>query len=79
MITTVSECGHVRIPGSGRRDGNYFLSAALAGERVGLREVADDAWQVSFMSLELGVIDLAARKFVLGTGREGTSDEKDRD
>jgi transposase InsO family protein len=79
MITTVSECGHVRIPGSGRRDGNYFLSAALAGERVGLREVADDAWQVSFMSLELGVIDLAARKFVLGTGRERTSDEKDRD
>lgn len=42
---------------------SYYLSRVLAGEYVGLREVADGRWLVSFMSLDLGYLDERSRKF----------------
>jgi transposase InsO family protein len=37
------------------------LSVALAGQRVGIKEVDDGIWIVSFMRYDLGYIDLEAR------------------
>ena len=37
------------------------LSIALAGQRVGIKEVDDGIWIVSFMRYDLGYIDLEAR------------------
>ena len=37
------------------------LSTALAGQRVGIKEVDDGIWIVSFMRYDLGYIDLEAR------------------
>ena len=37
------------------------LSTVLAGQRVGLKEVDDAIWLVSFMTCDLGYIDLEAR------------------
>jgi len=37
------------------------LSTVLAGQRVGIKEVDDGIWIVSFMSYDLGYIDLEAR------------------
>jgi transposase InsO family protein len=62
LIVRVRPAGHVYIPGSGRGAGNVFLSGALAGEQVGLRELDDNLWLVSFLSLDLGMLDLRAAK-----------------
>ncbi len=48
--------GHVRYPGCSR-NGAVFLSSALGGERVGLREVDDGLWLVSYAALDLGHIN----------------------
>jgi hypothetical protein len=37
------------------------LSIALAGQRVGIKEVDEGIWIVSFMRYDLGYIDLEAR------------------
>jgi hypothetical protein len=37
------------------------ISTVLAGQRVGLREVDDGIWLVSFMQYDLGYVDLEAR------------------
>ena len=37
------------------------ISTVLAGQRVGLREVDDGTWIVSFMQYDLGYVDLEAR------------------
>jgi hypothetical protein len=37
------------------------LSAVLAGQRLGLKEVDDAIWLVSFMTYDLGYIDLEQR------------------
>lgn len=48
----VTRCGRVCI---GRR--KISLSKVFAGQMVGLREVADDMWLVSFMDYDLGYFD----------------------
>lgn len=53
----VKQCGHVNIPGTGKRGTHAFLSRALSGERVGLRELDDGRWLVTFMHRDLAVID----------------------
>jgi putative transposase len=50
----LSSQGHLRIGGRG---GTYFLSTAIAGQPVGLREVNDRLWLVSYADLDLGEID----------------------
>jgi putative transposase len=42
---------------------NFYLSTALAGERVGLREIEPRQWLVSFMSYDVGMYDESKGKF----------------
>jgi putative transposase len=49
---TVTQCGRLCF---GRRKIN--LSAAFAGQNVGVREVADNIWLISFMHYDLGFFD----------------------
>lgn len=48
----VTQCGRICI---GRRKIN--LSQALAGQHIGIREVADQIWLVSFMEYDIGFFD----------------------
>ena len=52
--SSLSPSGHVRLRG---RDSSYFIASALGGEPVGLREVNDGLWLVSYADLDLGHID----------------------
>jgi transposase InsO family protein len=61
LVLKVHSAGHLHMPGSGRKGGNIFLSESLVGEHVGLRELHEDRWLVSFLNLDLGVLDLQAR------------------
>lgn len=45
------------------RQFRFNLSAALAGQRIGLREEDEDLWRVSFMNLDLGFYDHKERQF----------------
>jgi putative transposase len=49
---TVSNCGRICI---GRRKIN--LSIVFAGQNVGIKEVSDKVWLVSFMQYDLGFFD----------------------
>ena len=60
FVRRVSPCGHVRI---GKRDKNVFLSSALGGQMVGVREIDHSLWLVSFADLDLGLIDVRNRRF----------------
>ncbi|MEM1146094.1 MAG: IS481 family transposase [Pseudomonadota bacterium] len=51
-VIKVTQCGRICI---GRRKIN--LSSVFAGQFVGVREVADDVWVVSFMEYDLGFFD----------------------
>lgn len=62
LVLRVRPSGHIYMPGSGRATGDAFLSGALAGEQVGLRELDDNLWLVSFLGLDLGVFDLRTAK-----------------
>ena len=62
IVVRVRPSGHIYVPGSGRAAGDAFLSGALAGEHVGLRELDDNLWLVSFLGLDLGVLDLYSGK-----------------
>lgn len=54
----VYSCGSVSIPGSRR----CYISSALAGLNVGLREIDTALWLVSFMDLDLGVVAAGEKK-----------------
>jgi len=49
----VDRGGHLRLPMSRQ----VFLATALAGQLVGLRELNDGLWLVTFMALDLGTYD----------------------
>jgi putative transposase len=51
-VITVTKCGRLCI---GRRKIN--LSTVFAGQKVGIREVADKIWLVSFLEYDLGFFD----------------------
>lgn len=61
VVRAVARCGHIGL--GPRRFGQVFLSSALAGERVGLREVEDGRWLISFASLDLGIADVRTKTF----------------
>lgn len=44
------------------RDGEFYLTQALAGETIGLAERADGGWDVHYGPIELGVIDRRAQR-----------------
>ena len=52
----VEDCGAICLHNT-----RVAISKVLAGQRLGLREVENDVWLVSFMDYDLGYIDLEAR------------------
>ena len=56
----VTRCGRICL---GYRKINF--SQVFAGQAVGIKEVHDDIWLVSFMDYDLGYFDLATQR--LGT------------
>jgi putative transposase len=56
----LSTQGHRQMGGRHR---NYFVSTALAGEPVGIREIDDRVWLVSYADLDLGEIDDRQHRF----------------
>lgn len=49
-VLTVNSAGFVPVPGRGR----LYLSSALTGQLVGIREEDDGRWLLSFLELDLG-------------------------
>jgi putative transposase len=67
IVRKVSGIGDVRISKTRR----FFLSGVLAGEHVGLREVDNGRWLVSFVQLDLGHYDERMNRFApLGAEEE---------
>ena len=60
-VRRVALSGHVQI--LRRRKHPFFVSTALAGERVGIRELPDGRWLLSFASLDLGWFDPGSGTF----------------
>lgn len=60
MTKTVYKDGHISF---GRRR-VYYISSALAGQPIGLREVREHFWLISFMDKKLGYLDERKRKVV---------------
>ena len=57
--TTRALWGRWRRRDDGRQSDRLInISTVLAGERLGLKEVDDGIWLVSFMTYDLGYIDL---------------------
>jgi transposase InsO family protein len=61
-VLTVTKGGHVRI--GLRSNRQVYLSAALAGQQVGVRECDPDQWLITFMKTDLGHINAADWRFV---------------
>ena len=55
---TVSHCGRICL-----HTKKIHLSLAFAGQDVGLSEVQDGIWLVSFMHYDLGYFDETSRRF----------------
>lgn len=62
-VRVVGPSGHLRFAG-GRRGPQIFISSALAGLPVGLRELDDDRWLLSYADIDLGVCDLATKSLL---------------
>lgn len=58
-VLRVGTQGLIHLPG--RRQ--VHLSKALAGQLVGVREVSDDRWLVSFMHIDLGYVEPRCNRF----------------
>ena len=59
LVRPVARMGDVHLTKRER----FFLSGVLGGEHVGLREVDDGRWLVSFMQLDLGHYDARTKRF----------------
>lgn len=57
----VTASGHARV--LRRRQAMFYLSSALAGERVGIRELDDGRFLLTFANLDLGHLDPATNHF----------------
>jgi len=55
-IVVVTNCGRICL---GRKKINF--STVFAGQAVGIKEVPEDIWLVSFMDYDLGYFDLETR------------------
>jgi transposase InsO family protein len=58
-VLVVNGAGHIRLP----RGRSVFLSYALSGQPVGLREQEDGRWLVTFVALDLGRYDARTGDF----------------
>lgn len=61
IVRTVSDDGFVSLKGSSGKA--FYLGGAFAGENVGLRELDDYKWIVTFMSMDLGHFDIKTCNF----------------
>lgn len=68
-VRRVSASGHIRVLRTPRRPAT-FLSTSLAGEPVGLRELADGRWLITFASVDLGWIDPQSFKLTAADAEE---------
>jgi len=60
LVRSVSDTGKVRFKGSAKY---FFLSAALAGQKIGLEREEDGIWRISFMEMDLGFLDESNMQF----------------
>jgi transposase InsO family protein len=67
-IIEVARKGRIHFGGRG----SVYLSSALVGHRVGIREEDDGRWLVTFMSLDLGHVDSKNTFTALGPNHPGT-------
>jgi transposase InsO family protein len=65
-VLTVSRGGTVSF---GMRE-RYYLCPALAGQEVGVRELEEGKWVVTFAALDLGNIDRKSRSFTPGSSAQ---------
>jgi len=54
----VYDCGCISL-----NNQRFYVSTALVGERVGLREIEDKRWLLTFLDIDLGVIDESEQSF----------------
>jgi len=59
LVRQVRHCGEIKF--MGRR---FLITNLLAGQPVGLREIADGVWQLQFSFYALGSIDLRKNKVI---------------
>lgn len=59
FVVRVARSGQIHIPDHAKR---LFLGHPLSGELVGLRELDDDCWLVSFAHIHLGIIKKGERR-----------------
>lgn len=62
LTINVHDCGNASL--CGRR---IYISRALAGQTLGVSELEDGIWKVSFLDYDLGFCDLDSKKFEHGT------------
>jgi putative transposase len=67
----LSPSGHLRLAG---RNGAYFIASALGGEHVGLREIEDRIWLVTYVDHDLGLIDERQHSFEPADALESRGD-----
>ena len=60
MTREVESTGMVRID----KETRFYLSNALSGEKVGLREIEPRVWQVDFMQKDLGYFSENKKEFI---------------
>lgn len=59
-VRRVLKHGHVSVGGRGRA---YYLSSALVGEQVGIRELPGDRWLTTYVDVDLGIYDGPSGEF----------------
>lgn len=62
MTRKVSQSGHINL---GRHSKVFYLSSALGGEVIGLREIENDCWLVSFLDLDLATINTRTNQLMI--------------
>lgn len=60
-VLKVDSSGHANV--IRRRGTHFFLTSALAGENVGIRQMEDHTWLLTFGNLTLGVYDASVHLF----------------
>lgn len=63
-VRVVRSSGHVYFGGGPKTRANVFIGSALAGLQVGLRELDDHRWLLSYAGIDLGVCDLTTKRLV---------------
>ncbi|HVK84050.1 MAG TPA: IS481 family transposase [Kofleriaceae bacterium] len=63
LTAKVEDGGNIRLKGPNGERVLVFVSSALRGERVGLREIEHAIWRVTFADVDLGTVDARTRHF----------------